>query len=105
MSDTYYVQVKGNEFQEIEGQKVMIKDIECFIHKSLMDDNYWTITEAKSGMAVTQNFKFKKDAINDATRLIEKYHDNLKNQIAEMESAGKISPRYAQQPIATTFPY
>ncbi|GAB6989419.1 hypothetical protein [Paenibacillus pini] len=93
MDDTYFIIVKGNTFKEVEGRKVMIKDIECFTHRN--DDKTWNVTEAKSGMAVVKNYRLKEDAVTQAEKLIDRNYEWLLNQIAEKVAQGELSPRYA----------
>ncbi|RXZ78154.1 hypothetical protein EBB07_29305 [Paenibacillaceae bacterium] len=94
MKDIYYIQVKGNKFIEVEGTKVLISGFECFVHESLAHDKHWNVTEAITGMAVTQNYRYEKDAIERAEQLIKANQGWLKNMIEEKKEQRFVSPKY-----------
>lgn len=89
--EKYFILLSTKEFEEVEGQKVMIGDIECFVHK---DKEYFKMSEAKTGIALTVGSSRKRDILQSVTKTINKNYEWMLENIQKSIVENGLSPKF-----------
>ena len=89
--ERYFILLDTKEFKEVEGQKVVIGDVECFLHK---DGKFFKMSEAKTGIALIAGSNLKRNVLESVAKNINRNYEwmleTIKNSIAE----NGLSPKF-----------
>jgi hypothetical protein len=90
----YWFNNKENKFVEAYGKKINIEGYMCFILEN--DNNTYSIVEAKTGSFLSSRIKSKKEAIETAKTMVNRYIDKMDILINESINKIGISPLYKE---------
>ncbi|RYI30573.1 hypothetical protein EVU96_09160 [Bacillus infantis] len=90
----FYILNKSKEFELKTGEKKIFNGLVCFISQN--ENDYWVITEARTGMALTGSTN-RNDAIVKAKNAIENQKERLEAIVKNTINKYGLSPLYKEE--------